>query len=162
MHLYNYNIKQYLYGFQFYIPDCMIDDFSVYIRRYWYKIGPELIGVIMESALRLERHHWIIEFMLDKGYNVDTIFALPGIRKTTVLMLALETSKFWAIDLILDKKPDLFIRDTHGEYYGEYPSMHLIRYKKEDFSDNPLVLGIIHKYNALKEQQIPLTPLSKN
>jgi hypothetical protein len=93
--------------------EAFVDDFMELIDMYPHKVSRKLLGCLMWCAYRRGKSEDLILLILDKGFDVNQLLYIGGLRQT-VLHFCIYRELWGIIGYILDKNPDLYVYDKNG------------------------------------------------
>jgi hypothetical protein len=127
-----------------------MDDFTPLINKYYYKMPKKLIGAIIFGAFEMGQYADVMDDILNKGFNINEPLRMIVGSKITILNYAIIHHKFWLVDILLDKKPDLYVYDGTGNR-----SVDLIKpyNNRRKYAEDYLMLHILDRVDALKAEQ---------
>jgi len=131
----------------------IMDDFCLFAKYHYNKLTPTVIGFLVYGAFAMGQYIDVIELILNKGFNVNTLIKIPGSYKTTILNYAILNKIYWLVQIIFDKNPDIFMRDRKGDCAFNL----FIPYRAEHESDrdslNSYMLHLFDTFDILVNQQ---------
>jgi hypothetical protein len=128
--------------------DYIVCDFERLCKSHYYKIPLNVLGVMIHYFIDIQDEFNSIDFILDKGYNVNSYIRIKGYR-TTILHHAIRNDRFPIINSIIDKNPNLYIVDDHQD-----TAVSLFKQiDRQKYRGNRWMLNLFYKFYRLKNIQ---------
>jgi hypothetical protein len=116
----------------------LVNDFKKFLPNYYWKISIEVMGIIIAYMLDVSHDNESLKVILDKNFNVNKKFYTNG-YEATFLHHAIRANNWYITNLILDKKPDVFITDSEDEtpfnLYKQHSRMHVKNFILEQIEE---------------------------
>jgi hypothetical protein len=151
-----------------------LEDFGYLVDKYYYKMSLDLLGIILLGVfirhdycyderlndfdyVKVTKYENIIKCILDKGFNVNQLINMGDGYETTILNFALIREDPEITELILDKNPDVFMFDEHGNSADKlfiYRTTGDSDLDDHINSDNEHMVYLSNKFDKIKHKQL--------
>jgi len=132
-----------------------IEDFGQFIDKYYYKLTPNMVGVLVFISFDMGQYIDVVTTILKKGFDPTKLVRIPGYYKTSILNYAIYKKIYWLVQEIFDTKPNLFVRDGKGNHAYKLFKPYRAKYEHKRERLNASMLHIYDTFDKLVAEQKP-------